>query len=288
MSKNIRISKKVLLESQIKELKEKYSSKPIFEPVTYDDYEHLPRYIFAKAKMKYVPGFHKVFRKNERRINENIIKYPKSQPFNKVKKHILIDVFRGDTNVKIEHASKDMLDTNGVYGHICITMRIGRIFNGMPEHLIELMHTLGYYLAYKTPLLENNKHYYMWQFEPYYYLKVRETLEDYIFHVTKIILLNNIKKYGILLHKKEDDILSYPSRCYFFNVPYRNNFIAYAQAGKKIDENGNFGVCKIDTSLLSSDVDFFTDSNYIEKNGIYTYSDIPANAIIDFIEDSIN
>lgn len=65
------LSPEAVFQRKCQKLNEVYIPKPLTEPITFSDFEHLPRYIFKKGKMQYVPGFHKVFRKGERRILES-------------------------------------------------------------------------------------------------------------------------------------------------------------------------------------------------------------------------
>lgn len=209
-------------------------------------------------------------------------------PFDKIAKRVLIDVFRGNTEVKIQPGNKDSMDKNGVYGHLTVIAAKPYILNGMPEHLIEIMHAAGYYLAYKTAMVLPHDSAYFWQFEPYYYDEVRETLEENIFHVTQVSLLPNILCDGLVASGQDpESAFVYPPCNYFFNGPFRNNFLAYGRTSNKFDDEKEFAACKISTVGLPEDIEFFTDSNYMGKNAVYTYQNIPPEFIINTVIENL-
>lgn len=150
----------------------------------------------------------------------------------------------------------------------------------------------GYYLGYpKEKDLKPNTIYEL-QFEKKFendiskYIRENETT---LLHLTPIYNLGKIRHIGIS-PKSKNASFDYPSRAYFIfgsKTALVNNL---AWQLNNINANpinqGKYAVIKIDINRIPNHVKFYSDPN--ARYSVYTYDNIPPNAIIEFEEIDAN
>lgn len=154
--------------------------------------------------------------------------------------------------------------------------------------IIRCMKHLNWNLSSEVDVIYNTKyrehHYIQMRFEPMFSYNANDIVKKWnrLYHITTKSNLKSILQNG-LLPKSDNWRFKYPPRVYLIkgNVgKIKMKQIASALYDDRPDyDNESIVQLTIDASKLSEDVDFYLDTLF--EDGIYTYNEIPPEAIID-------
>jgi hypothetical protein len=167
-----------------------------------------------------------------------------------------------------------------------LIMLVGDV--GMNIDIItKAMETMGWFQSYITkPQKINGINVRCIAFDPIYQDKIKDEVRDewnYLYHLTPSENIESVLSNGIIPSSK-NKLFHYPNRVYLLKPTVTHNEVvslAKRLASQCSIQNGRYALFQIDLNKAPKNVDFSYDPRH--QNGVYTYQQIPKDAIIDYI-----
>lgn len=276
--------KKALLES--KDLERAWNNKKR-GPVSYRDLsryskegkKHYPIFLKREYKDEYLIPFGNILLLEGKEEN-----YPETCPteytISQIKDRYLLEA---------EFKARYWHKSDKIAWCISVVLHNDKDFYGYEEPL-EILDKMFYHHGYfrSTPdLVYTKSETRVIQYEPFHFETTKRLrLPDLIYHVTTTDNKQSILDNGFIASCKSTVELQYPPRNYFFRQYRENLLVNYMYNALKIprenEDDNDVVIFHISTKKIS-DIKFFNDPMFNEKEAVYTYDDVPASAIVETI-----